>query len=84
MLFDLYWSSPYAFKTLMNYLRLALSQIGSFDILKNFACIVVRMNYVCRFVALLCEFDAFSFWRDWDVHKIGGKLKRFHQLMCRI
>jgi hypothetical protein len=35
MLLDLYWSSPYAFKTLMNDLKLVLSQIGSFDILKE-------------------------------------------------
>ncbi len=42
------------------------------------------MNCVCKFVALPFEFDAFSFWWEWDVHKIGGKLEGFPQLMCRI
>jgi hypothetical protein len=60
----------------MNYLRLALSQIGSFDILKNFACIVVRMNYVCRFVALLCEFDAFSFLARLGCAQNWGEIKK--------
>jgi hypothetical protein len=58
----------------MNDFRLDFSQVGSF----------IKMDCVCRFVTLLCEFGAFSFWQKWDVHKIGGKLKRFHQLMCKI
>jgi hypothetical protein len=33
------------------------------------------MKYVCRFVALPCEFGGFSFWQEWDVNKIGGKSK---------
>jgi hypothetical protein len=78
MLLGFYWSRPYVFKTLINDLKLGFSQIGSFDVLKEFK------NCICKFIALLCEFGAFSFWWEWDVHKIVGKLERFPQLMCRI
>jgi hypothetical protein len=54
-------------------LRIALSQIESSNELKK----------ICRFAPLPCEFGAFSFWQEWDVHKIGGKLKRFPHLMCK-
>jgi hypothetical protein len=47
----------------------------------NFASIFVKMNCVCKFEALPCEFGGCSFWRDWDVHKIAGKLNRLPQLM---
>jgi hypothetical protein len=36
MFLDFCWSNPYALKTFMNDLKLALSQIESFDILFEF------------------------------------------------
>jgi len=78
MLFSLCWSSSYGLKTLMNDLTLILSQIKSFNILKLF-CL-----YLCKQNNLPCEFGAFGFWKEWDVLKIGWKLKGFPQLMCRI
>jgi hypothetical protein len=65
----------------MNDLRLAFSQIGSSYILFEFTCIFVKMNCVCKFEALPYEFGGCSFWQEWDMHKIGGKLERFPQLM---
>jgi hypothetical protein len=74
MLVGLYWSSPYAFKTLMNDLRFIFSQDESSNILKIF-CL-----YVCKFATLHCEFNAFSIWQERDVHKTI----RVSQLMYRI
>jgi hypothetical protein len=39
------------------------------------------MNCVCIFEALPYEFGGCSFWQEWNVHKIGGKLKGLPQLM---
>ncbi len=47
----------------MNDLKIALSQIESSNVLKNFA-------------PLPCEFGAFSFWQEWDVHKVGGEIRK--------
>jgi hypothetical protein len=40
----------------------------------SFLHIFVRMNFVCQLKTLPCEFGG-HFWQEWDVHKIGGKLK---------
>jgi hypothetical protein len=63
MLLGLCWSNSYTLKTLMNDLKIALSQIESSNVLKNFA-------------PLPCEFGAFSFWQEWDVHKVGGEIRK--------
>ncbi len=34
------------------------------------------MNCVCKLKALPCEFGGCHFWQEWDVHKIGGGIKR--------
>jgi hypothetical protein len=73
LLLGLCWLKSYILKTFINDLRIALSQIESSNELKK----------ICRFAPLPCEFGAFSFWQEWDVHKIGGKLKRFPHLMCK-
>jgi hypothetical protein len=39
------------------------------------------MKCVCGLEALPGEFGGCSFWWEWDVHKIGGKLEGIPQLM---
>ncbi len=49
MLLDLCWSSLYAFKMLMKDLKIFLSQLGSFDMVKSFACELEEMYRVSKF-----------------------------------
>jgi hypothetical protein len=58
MLLGLCWSNSYTLKTLMNDLKIALSQIESSNVLKNFA-------------PLPCEFGAFSFGKNGMCTKFG-------------
>jgi hypothetical protein len=47
----------------------------------NFVYIFVKMNCVCKFEELPCEFGGCSSWQEWDVHKVQGKLNGLPQLM---
>ncbi len=55
----------------MNDFKLVLSQIVSFNMLFDCFCLC-KMNCVCKFEALACEFGGFIFGENGMCTKLGG------------